>query len=183
MADDAAVGTKAWTNPGNVAASDNTYATLTCTAGTLAETTHYIKATNFGFAVPSGATINGITVSIERKASLSEVSKYFKDSTVSLVKGGTVSGANKAATATAWPTSDAVATYGGAADLWTLTLTDSDVNTSTFGVVLSCLMRDRFGSGVTGSVDLITITIDYTAGASFSPGRASRSSQIIGGAG
>jgi len=164
MADDNAVGTKTWSNPGNVAASDNTYASVPCTAGAI-ETSHYLKCTNFGFSIPSGATVNGVTVAVERKSAGDSGSNlYVRDSTVSLVKGGTVSGANKAVTATNWTTTDSTASYGGAADLWTLTLADTDINASTFGVVLSVVMRDRFSSGQNGRVDLITITIDYTVG-------------------
>lgn len=160
MADDAAVGTKAWTNPGDVASSNNVYAT----ANSGGETTHYLKCTNFGFAIPGGSTINGVSVSIERKANRSTSGRYAKDATVSLVKGGTVSGNNKAATGTFYPTTDTVASYGSSADLWGLTLTDTDINASTFGVVLSADIADDVTS-TTASIDLITITITYTAGA------------------
>lgn len=164
MADDAAVGTKTWATTGNVAVSDNTYSVVNVAGGAV-ETSHYLKCTNFGFSVPSGATINGVTVAIERKADGDSGSNlYVRDSTVQLVQGGTVSGANKAVTATNWTTTDSTASYGGAADLWTLTLADTDINASTFGVVLSVVMRDRFSSGQNGRVDLITITIDYTVG-------------------
>ena len=164
MADDNAVGTITWATTGNVAASDNTYSTALITPGSI-ETSHYLKCTNFGFSIPSGDTINGITVDIERKASQnSGASYYIRDSGLYLVKGGTVSGTNKAATATNWPTTDASASYGGAADLWGVALTDTDVNASTFGVVLSVVGRDRFATGQNGYVDLITITVTYTTG-------------------
>ncbi len=65
-ADDAAIGTRTWSNPGNITSSNNTYATATSSGGGNS-TTHYLKATNFGFSIPSGATIDGITVGIERK--------------------------------------------------------------------------------------------------------------------
>lgn len=164
MADDSAVGTVTWSTVNNATASDNAYTDArSSSAGTT--TSHYVKATNFGFAIPGGATINGVTVSIERKASHLTAGRNIKDSTVSLVKGGTVSGNNKAATGTSWPTSDGVASYGGAADLWGLTLTDADVNASTFGVVLSVAINKATGKGfTTGSVDFISITIDYTTG-------------------
>lgn len=54
---------------------------------------------------------------------------------VKLVKGGTISGNEKATGAVT--TTDAYYTFGGAADLWGVTLTDTDVNASTFGVVVS----------------------------------------------
>ena len=163
-ADDNAVGTKTWATTSNATVSDDAHSIVNCAAGAL-ETSHYLKCTNFGFSIPSGATIDGVTVAIERKATgNSGGNLYVRDSTVSLVKGGTVSGANKAVTLTNWTTTDSVASYGGATDLWTLTLADTDINASTFGVVLSVLMRDRFSTGQDGKVDLITISVDYTAG-------------------
>jgi hypothetical protein len=154
------VGDQAWSNPGNAATSNSTHATFTdSSAGS-----NYLKAVNFSLSIPSGATINGITVEIKRKANLSQSGgggARITDVTVKLVKGGTISGTNKAS-ATRWTTSEAYFTYGGAADLWGLTLTDSDVNASNFGVVLSVAGNLADGSE-TGSVDHIRITVDYTA--------------------
>src|SRR6266545_5605068 len=55
---DAAIGTIAWTNPGQVLASDDLYATATVDG----ETTNYLKCTNFGFAIPAASSIDGIVV-------------------------------------------------------------------------------------------------------------------------
>lgn len=164
MADDSAVGTVAWSNPGNVASSNDARAIVSSGGAT----SHYLKCTNFGFAIPGGSTINGVTVSIERVSNRLTAVRYAIDSTVSLVKGGAVSGNNKADLATKWPLTEAVATYGGASDLWGLTLTDSDVNASTFGVVLSAFVTHDIAS-TSGQVDFISITVDYTAGASGVP--------------
>jgi hypothetical protein len=67
MVDDATVGTVAWTNPTNAGASDNSYATIGTSGRCGVFTGHYLKATNFGFSIPVGATITGILVEIERK--------------------------------------------------------------------------------------------------------------------
>lgn len=160
MANDTAVGTDGWSLPNNAKVSDNTHTTAT---GSSTADSNYLKATNFGFAIPSGATINGVTVSIERK--FSSAPNTAKDKVVKLVKGGTVSGNNKADTGTNWPSTDTVKTYGGAADLWGLTLTDTDTNASTFGVVLQIAKTVSDGkSGTNAYVDFISITIDYTTG-------------------
>src|SRR5688572_13763168 len=50
-----------WTNPGNILARDTTYARLASPSGTEANNQTLIP-TNFGFAIPTGATIVGITV-------------------------------------------------------------------------------------------------------------------------
>jgi len=159
LADDAAVGAVAWSNPGNAASSNDVYAVFS-TSGV--QQSHYLKATNFGFSVPAGATIDGVAVSIERKAGHDSTLRNVVDSVVKLVVGGTVSGNNKAATSTKWPTSDGSVSYGGAADLWGLTPSAADVNGSDFGVVLSATSAGSNGK-TSGSVDHITITVTYTA--------------------
>jgi len=112
MADDAAVGTTAWVNPGNVASSNNTYAIANPSYDEDYVPTHYLKCTNFGFAIPSGATIDGIQVVVERR------DDFFgtRDKVVSLVKGGAVSGDNKKSALT-WSDniSDEIINYGGVA--------------------------------------------------------------------
>lgn len=64
------------------------------------------------------------------------------DTTVRLVKAGTVVGDNKAATTTQWPNAAAVATYGSATDLWGTTWTAAEVNASNFGFVLSATVTN-----------------------------------------
>ena len=110
MADDATVGTAAWTNPDNAKVSDNVYTTVG--AGDTG-ISHYLKATNFGFSIPSGATIGGILVEIERKGDLSDASNNIQDSNLRIVKSdGTIGTTNKADIGTNWPTSDTYASYG-----------------------------------------------------------------------
>lgn len=160
MADDSAFGAITWSTPNNAKVSDNTY---TIVAASFTGDTHYLKATNFGFAIPSGATINGVSVSFERKKIVGNPNTV-TDSVIKLVKGGTVSGTNKSAGAT-WNNTEGTVTFGGAADLWGLTLTDTDVNASTFGVVLSATMSVAISKNPCNAyVDFISITIDYTEG-------------------
>lgn len=64
-ASDPAVGTDPWVNPGNAVESNDTYATVAAAADIITE---YLKLTNYGFAIPSDATIDGIEVSVERNA-------------------------------------------------------------------------------------------------------------------
>jgi hypothetical protein len=165
-ADDSSVGSLAWTNPGNITASDNTYAT-----GAGPGTSHYLKATNFGFSIPSGATINGIQVEWERKSTGGGCT----DSSVKIVKGGTISGTDQSAGAT-WSTTESFVSFGGSSNLWGTTWTDTDINASTFGAVLSFTTIGP----TTQSVDSCRITITYTAAAG---GRIHRVSALAGIAG
>lgn len=148
--DDAGVGTTAWTNPGNAAASDNAYATCSLSSNVQS---HYLKATNFGFSIPTGAAIAGIVVEIER----SQVDSGISDNRVRIVKGGVIGSTNK--TEGAWPTSDAYQTYGADDDLWGETWTAADINSSGFGVAISAINTNVFGR--VASIDHVRITVYY----------------------
>jgi hypothetical protein len=143
-------------NPTNVEATDGQYATAALT--TLVLTSRILNCTGFGFSIPTGATINGISAAVIRHAT---VGSTVSDATVTLLKGGVVSGNNKAS-ATLYGTTDATATYGGSADLWGLTLLASDVNASNFGIVFNV---QSSGAAATADVDSITLTVFYTGGA------------------
>ncbi len=156
--DSDAVGSDPWGNPGNITADDG----LTADCGlTSASTSHYLKGTMAGneFTIPAGATIDGVTVSVQRSNDGFDV---IKDSAVRLVKGGAVVGDNKADTATDWGGVEAVVNYGGASDLWGVALTDADVNASDFGAAFSAASP---GGGDSAYVDYISITIHYTLAA------------------
>lgn len=116
--------------------------------------THYLKATNFGFAIPVGATINGIEVQIEKKSTLGTIT----DSSVKIVKADGSIGSTNKALGTTWPTSDTTFSYGGSQDLWGETWAYTDINDSDFGVVLSVSLP----MGETASVDYVKIIVNYT---------------------
>lgn len=144
MADDATVGTVAWTNPDNAKTSNDTYATAV-TPGAGAFNTHYLKATNFDFSsIPADATINGILVEIEHKRvdtgyGVSPAS----DVVVKIVKSdGTIGTTNQADAGTAWPTTDTYKSYGGSSDLWGETWSVADIKDADFGVVLQASIND-----------------------------------------
>lgn len=161
-ADDATVGTVAWTNPGNITASDGVFA-VTGTLGAVA-VSHWLKATNFGFAIPTGAVIRGIVAEVQRKQTPpgipGPVSPWVADNAVRIVKGGTIQATDRSSPSL-WPLASAYASYGSAADLWGQTWTAADLNASTFGVALSARnTQSTFATGA--SVDHIRITVYYT---------------------
>lgn len=165
-ANDASYGIYAWSNPGNITASDNTYATCSNPTSSF-DLSNYLSATNFGFSIPSGSVINGITVLIERKAQSNGSTFYDVDNRVRIIKSDGSIGTTDKASATRWSTTEATFNYGGSSDLWGLSWSDSDINNSNFGSVLSVLSyEDNIGPGVIASVDNIQITIDYTPPAS-----------------
>ncbi len=149
------VGTVDWSNPGNAVSDDNVYATVALNNG---ETSHYLEATSFGFAIPADATINGIKVAIGRFSSGASA-PYIRDSVVSLLKGGSVVGTNKAFTLSDWPTSEGVATYGTPTNLWGTTWTPAEINATNFGVALA--VNNSNASSLTANVDYVTVTVTY----------------------
>ena len=161
MADDSSVGTRAWSNPDNAKVSDDVY---TLCSGNNANNTisHYLKATNFGFSIPTGATVDGITVEIEKKSLFyTSGQDYNRDYDIELVKGGVISSNNKADTATDWPATDTYTSYGSSSDLWGLSLTPADINASDFGVVIA-MKWFRVDAVAKPNVDHICITVYYT---------------------
>jgi hypothetical protein len=158
LANDAAYGSLAWANPSNAASSNDSRATVTIT--NVNDISNYLKATNFGFSIPAGATIDGIVVEFEQGSSSNG---RILDSRVRIVKGGTVGSTDKS-NGTGWPATDTYRTYGSSSDLWGETWTSTDINASTFGVVISC--TNTTTSGVEARVDHIRITVHYTEASS-----------------
>lgn len=155
------VGTKAWSNPSNAKANDSTYAELGAMSSTFSYS-HYLKATNFGFNVPSGATITGIEAQIKR----GDVYYYTYDENVRLVlSNGSIGSENKAKTTTEWGSIEYIA-YGGSSDLWSETLSASDINDTDFGLVLSIKLSDDSNGEIGNNeyVDHIQMKVYYTEG-------------------
>ena len=150
------VGSHAWVNPTYAEASDNSGATSDIDPY---NSSYWLRATNFDFGsvIPSGSTINGVTVYYTRKAGSSSA---IKDSAVKLVVGLVVSGDDKADTITSWSTTFETVYRGGSGDLWGLSLTDNDVRSLNFGVVISAVCQDA--STVTAEIDFIEVTVSYT---------------------
>lgn len=127
---------------------------------TASETGDYLDLTNFGFAIPTGATINGVTVSIERSQSGSNSS--VQDVTVQMIDAGSAAGDNLAKVGVPWPASDATQDYGGATTSWGVSWTVAKINASNFGVRLQ--VQGDVGVD-TALIDLVTVTVHYSTAA------------------
>ncbi|MDP1681220.1 MAG: hypothetical protein Q8L39_05535, partial [Burkholderiales bacterium] len=156
----AGIGTVAWSNPARAISSNNSYATATVD-GT---TTRYLQCTGYNFAIPTGATINGITVSVERRSNRI-TDGGSKDAAMRVVKAGVI-GATDRSTATTYTTADVIEAHGGAADLWGDAWTPAQINAANFGAAFAAIKANAAGASHTISVDHVRITIDY----SFAPG-------------
>lgn len=116
-----------------------------------------LKVTNYGFAIPATASIEGVKVEVEGK-SLSTTSENLKvyDTAAQLIVGGVAAGVDKSLI-TAFTGADTLKTYGGTDDTWQNALTPTIVNASNFGFQFQA--QSIFGRA---DVDNIKITVYYT---------------------
>lgn len=157
---DSSIGSFTWSNTSNAQTSNGQYASVSLTNS--GQPSKYLKVTGFGFSIPAGSTIDGISVSVERHqlCDSSCSSSFVTDESIKLVKNGVIGGNNEAST-THWGTSDTVATYGGSNDKWGLTWNVSDINSSSTGFVFAA--QRTSGGDRTAYVDYVSMTVYYTA--------------------
>lgn len=161
--DDSSIGTLVWSNPNNAQVSDGVY--TTASNGSTGGTTHYLKATNFGFSVPVGATINGILVEVQKAktAGGNNANNFVRDATVKIIKSdGSYGTENKARTGDNWLLTESYVSYGSSSDLWSESWSPADINDSDFGIGVSASLLSDTGTPVAG-IDFIRITVSYTA--------------------
>jgi len=150
---DSAIGTVDWTTPNNIKVDDSTSANIDF--GATERVTYYLKATNFGFALPSNSDITGITVTVKELNDKGSSSHYAKDVNVKLIKAGTIQTVNKGNNLDRAETVTTT-TYGGINDTWGDTWAYTDINNSGFGVALSYL-----GKGSIINIYSVKITVYY----------------------
>lgn len=141
----------AWTNPGNITADDANYATSSSAPGT---NTRNLKATNFGFSIPAGSTINGIQFAFKWKKTAGTPQLILCQT----INASGVIGGTNLADGYSVPATEESKTYGATNQLWGRTWLASDINDVDFGVAFS------FASGDSGaiSINYVTATIAYT---------------------
>jgi hypothetical protein len=161
-----------WANPNNAKVSDNSYTQVTNSNQFFG--TDKLVFSNFGFAIDSGDTIDGVQFDVER----SYVTAGQKDANVQLTLDASSGSGTNQASASSWPTTDTVATYGGPTDTWGLSLTPADVNASNFGVFFKAI-GTTFSIG-TARIDYGTLTIYSTPSGGGGPATATRRLGLLG---
>jgi len=151
-----------WMNPDSVYASDGNFSSVylkdtSTVCFSWCYFTRYLFVEKFGFTLPLGATINGVEVGIEKKASAYGV---VWDSLVYLVVNNNVVGNNKAQGAP-WPITKNYSNYGGTTDLWGTTLTAADVNDTAFGIGIKARNSADTSSNY-AYIDHIRMKVYYT---------------------
>lgn len=152
-----------WSGLSNVASDNNSYASCGTLLGILSTiNTHFLNTSDFGFSIPSTATVCGIEVIVEKHASGLIIGSSIKDNNVSIIKGGSITGTNHASSAS-WTGSDVSVTYGSSTDNWGTTWTPADINAGNFGVAFSAKLASGLaGLFLTANIDKVAIQVYYT---------------------
>lgn len=140
-----------WTNPGLITAADASLATVTCING---NSSKVLSASDFGFTIPTDATIDGIVVEIDNPNNPSGTAHGF---TGISIDGTFFTGDQKVVALNngVWEA------YGALDDLWNATLTPADVNTDFFAIFFYIIEWTGSGSA-TVNVDAVRVTVYYT---------------------
>ena len=141
------------TNPVN---ANNTFADDGTNTSAIYQSTASITWSTFSsLSIPSGATINGISIKMEVSSNSFGVSPQIR-----VYNGSTYSSSVAANT---WPSGKgwSVHTFGGASDLWGLSWTPTTAAGISFDLAFSYMT-----SGRVMYADYITVTVTYTTGAS-----------------
>ncbi|MDI9339580.1 MAG: hypothetical protein QM534_03335 [Sediminibacterium sp.] len=141
----------------SVQLSDNVYATAVH-CGCCDANTNCLRLTNFGFTIPAGASITGISVDVEKRC---DFGAHAEDNGLRLLSGGTEVGLDKANFGTPWPWIDTKVTYGGCNDVWGTVWTPAQINAANFGLVFASIDYSCAGD-VQSFIDEISISICYT---------------------
>lgn len=146
-------GNVAWSSPTNVQ-GDTTATAATAAPGAAGATSQRLRATNFGFSIPSGNTITGILIEVERQANSANRGGWATNG-VQVMKGG-VDQASVGADTANWTTTKQIESWGGDGNLLGATLTPVDVNAIGFGASFKVI---RNGNAVTASIFRVRITV------------------------
>ena len=159
------IGTEAWSNAGNAASDNGSYATVVLDG----DTSNWLRCLNYSFSIPAGATILGIELNVERRSSRTQ-NGGSDDAGVRLVKGGTIQPTDYETDANYGTATNVVETYGGSNDLWGNTWTPAEINAANFGAVFAATKPSGGGAAHTVSVDFMSITVYYTLPVVVDPG-------------
>lgn len=157
--------THSWTSVTNIY-TDNTSNAQMSTATTTPYVLPYLRGSTFNFAIPSGATIEGVQAQIAYATQT--VESLYTETEVRLSWGAsasTLAATNKGSGT--FMVSNQTYTYGGVSDLWgetSATITPAVVNSSDFGL----LLKVSRASGTTSRavpVDFFALDITYSVSA------------------
>ena len=151
-----------WTTPDNIKADDGAIAYVWTGYSWVSSV---LTGSNFGFTIPTGATINWVKVEIRKCCDEDNFQGYCTDEKIALYDGSSESN-NYADTVTYWPGVGTwpgeIVVYGGS-DTWGLALTPALVNSSSFAVRMQTDAYNDSGHYSTPYIDFVRVTVDYTS--------------------
>jgi hypothetical protein len=153
----------AFDDPLNALASDSTFSSAASIASLFNKTTDYLQVKNFGFNIPTAAAICGVEAHVVRSATdidILLIGAWVKDYDVRIIKGDTLTGANRKQSSE-WVSTLTTATYGGVNDLWGTTWSAADVNSNNFGLAVSAEIKTGIGLLPVVNIDYISMTVYY----------------------
>jgi hypothetical protein len=149
------IGTEAWVNPGNITADDGSNANGNAAAKN--EQMNYLVGSNFGFAIPDGATIDGIEARIQAFDSSGGATVDITH--VIIYKDDSTPGSDLEAGATSLTGLVTNYDYGSSSELWGLTWTAAEINSADFQLRISTNAGNPAGDA---QVDFLAVNILYT---------------------
>lgn len=158
-------GSSGWTSPNNISTSNGVYATSASISNSAV--TGFIHALGNGFSVPSGASIDGVELTIEAKNALSgngfQLRVANSEARMVYAAGDISDLPPSGISSQVWTsTADQTKTFGSSTNTWGAALTPTIVNDSSFG--FRCRFFNINGSAQIFSIDRISITVYYTEG-------------------
>jgi hypothetical protein len=149
-------------NPMNTLNDDNNFSEASSVFSLFNKQTEYLQAKDFGFSIPTGATICGIEVSVIKSATNVLLNlATVKDYNVRIIKNNTLPGTNLADGTTQWSSSETYSTYGGVNELWGTSWSPTDINSSDFGISFSAEIETTASLFPSARIDHISITVYY----------------------
>jgi hypothetical protein len=150
-------GNTIWVNSSNATTSDDNRATATLGVN---GTSNYLKATNFGFSIPEGVTINGVIAQVEFSSNDGEIN----GSSAMFVKNGSLDDSYDYGSIMTWGITDGYHDYGSN-DENLNAFTISDINNSGFGFAINvgCSSELFCVNGDIARIDHIRIIVYYTS--------------------
>ncbi len=170
-----------WQNTSNASSQNDTYTSLRFTDGSNnptqaplsispADQTNYFVCKNLDSNIPTGATIEGITIYIDRYNSFTgDGVVTISDDAIYLTKNGTDTVGDNKSTGATWASTDTdtYISYGGVSDLWGTSWTASEINDDNFGIMIGPNISYDLNSGEDGSdakIDHVYVEITYAGG-------------------
>ncbi|HLG33462.1 MAG TPA: T9SS type A sorting domain-containing protein [Bacteroidia bacterium] len=116
----------------------------------------YLIAKNFGFAIPAGASVDGVLAAVSCRNAFGGIN----DTIVQLLSANQPAGNNNSPGNLPWSPLTSVIFYGDTNDLWGLPLTPDSVNDTDFGIAV--MVRNSSASPDTAFVDHVQMTVYYS---------------------